>query len=77
MDIKQVITPESQGVWIASTFIVALLALVVAFASLKRTNSVIVGTQAQVMVLNQKIQELKAGSAAAPAVAAAEAPAAK
>lgn len=82
MDIKHLVEPESQGTWIVATFILALLALVVAFASLKRTNSVLVGTQAEVMVLNNKIEKLKSNGAQAPVAAAApaaasEAPAAK
>lgn len=83
MDIKHIIEPERQGLWIAVTFIVALLALTLGFASLHRTNGVLVGTQAEVLFLNNKIEQLKANSAkasaapAAPAVAATETPAAK
>ncbi|GAB3545557.1 hypothetical protein GCM10027343_22140 [Noviherbaspirillum agri] len=82
MDIKHLVEPQSQGTWIVATFIVALLALVVAFASLKRTNSVLVGTQAEVMVLNNKIEQMKSAGAqapvaAAPAAASSDAPAVK
>lgn len=79
MDINHVIEPERQGLWIAVTFIVALLALSLAFAALKRTNSVLIGTQAEVLFLTKKIQKLEAANGKAPATppAAAEAPAAK
>lgn len=77
MEVKHIIDPERHGLWIAASFILALLALVVAFASMQRTNIVLVGTQAEVVALNNKIEALKAEKAA-PAVAptAAAAPAA-
>lgn len=73
MDIKHIIEPERQGLWIAATFILALLALSLAFASLQRTNGVLVGTQAEVVFLNNKIEKLKAEVAKAPATPAAPA----
>lgn len=61
--------------WTAAGFILALLALVLAFVSMHRTNMVLLATQAQVMVLSKKIDESKAsgataqlGAPAAPAV---------
>lgn len=79
MDINHIIEPERHGLWIAATFIVALIALSLAFATLKRTNSVLVGTQAEVGFLNKKIQKLEEANGKAPAATAAtaEAPAAK
>lgn len=69
MQLNHIIEPERQGLWIAATFIVALLALSLAFAALKRTNSLLVGTQAEVVFLNNKIEEMKAEKAKSPAAA--------
>lgn len=78
-DMKHVIDPERMGVWVAATFVLALLALVLAFVALHRNNDLAYVTQAEVMVLNKKVEDLKKAQAApapiAPA-ANAEAPAA-
>lgn len=62
MDVNHIIEPERQGLWIAATFIVALLALVLAFASLKRVNNLTFVTQAEALALNQKIEQSKSGN---------------
>ncbi|MDP2108660.1 MAG: hypothetical protein Q8J67_06400 [Rhodocyclaceae bacterium] len=59
MELKHIIDPERQGLWIAVGFILALLALVVGLFALQRANEVLVGTQMQVLVLNQKIETLR------------------
>lgn len=73
-DIKHVIDPERMGVWVAVTFVLALLALVLAFVALHRNNDLAYVTQAEVMVLNKKIEDMKktqaASAPAAPAAAA-------
>ncbi|WP_048440723.1 hypothetical protein [Caenimonas sp. SL110] len=61
------IETENLPIWTVSAMIVALLALVVAFASIYRTHIVIVGTQSQVLTLNKKIEELRSRSTAAVA----------
>lgn len=78
MEVRHIIEPERHGLWIAVAFILALLALGLAFASLQRVNVVLVATQAEVVALNNKIEKLKLASAKAeaPATAAAAAPAA-
>jgi len=71
---KPLISPQNVPLWIVAGFIVALVALIVAFTGLYRTNMVLLATQAQVMVLNKKIEEVKSpvataqlGAPAAPA----------
>ena len=55
-DIKHVIEPERFGIWIAATFVIALLALVMTLVGLKRTNDLMYITQAEVLLLNKKIE---------------------
>ena len=59
MDINHIIEPERQGLWIAAGFIVALFALVLGLAAIQKVDTVLVGTQAQILVLNGKIDGLK------------------
>jgi Tfp pilus assembly protein PilN len=54
-DIKHVIEPERFGIWIAVTFVIALLALIVALGAVKQANEVTAITQAEILLLNQKI----------------------
>lgn len=80
MNIQHIIEPERQGLWIAATFVIALLALVLAFMSLKRVNATLVGTQIEVLALKKKMdaaQGDKTLAAPAPAAPASEVPAAK
>lgn len=73
-DLKHIIEPERQGLWIAVTFIIALLALVVALVGISRINNTVVATQLEVLVLNQRIAALQAKQTApAPATPAAPA----
>lgn len=69
-DFKHIIEPERIGLWVAASFILALLALVVAIVGIQRNAELAVMTQSEVMMLNQKIVEAQP----APAV---EAPAAE
>lgn len=55
-DIKHIIEPERFGIWIAVTFVIALLALVVAIGAVKQTNDLTTITQGQVLLLNKKIE---------------------
>ena len=74
---SHIIEQERQGFWIAASFIVALLALILAFSALWRLNSVMVGSQMEIFALNSKIETLKGKMtqpAAAPMSAAADAP---
>jgi len=56
-DIKHVIDPERFGIWIAVTFVVALMALVLSVVGLKRTHDLAYVTQAEVLILNKKIEK--------------------
>jgi len=64
---KPIIDPANLPIWTASGFAVALLALVLAFVAVYRTNVVNVGTQLEILSLNKKID---AQRNAPPAVAA-------
>lgn len=80
MDANHIIEPERHGLWIAATFTLALLALVLGFASLHRINLSIAGTQGEIVGLNNKIEQIKSERAAerqAASAAAVAAPAAK
>lgn len=64
-DTKHIIEPERFGIWIAVTFVIALLALIVAIVAVKKTNDLTLITQGEVLLLNKKIEA--AQPAAAPA----------
>jgi hypothetical protein len=66
MDVTHIIEPERQGLWIAAGFIIALLALVVGLAAIQKINTVFVGTQAEVVALNNKIEKMKASQPTQP-----------
>jgi hypothetical protein len=67
-DFKHIIEPERIGLWVAATFVLALLALVVALVGIQRNAELAVVTQSEVMMLNKKIVENQPSSAAeAPA----------
>lgn len=68
---KHIIEPERYGTWIAVTFVLALLALVMALGAVKQVNDLTVVTQGQVLLLNKKIE---GNQPAAPAAAEAAAP---
>lgn len=61
-EIKHIIETERLGLWVASTFIVALLAVVLALISLIRSNDLMYMTQAEVLLLNKKIEGAKSGA---------------
>jgi hypothetical protein len=56
---KHIIEPERHGLWIAVTFIIALLALALSVTSIVRANIVHTGTQMEVVILNKKIEDLR------------------
>lgn len=51
-----IIEPERLGLWVAVTFVIALLALVVSLIGLSRTNDLMYMTQTEVLLLNKKIE---------------------
>ncbi len=63
-DFKHIITPERTGLWVAASFIVALLALVVSFVAMQRLNAATYLTQLQIVQLNQKVDANKNGTPA-------------
>lgn len=77
MEIKHIIEPERMGLWVAVTFILALLALVVGIVAISRGNQLALVTQTQMLMLNKKVEVSQQKAAAAPAMAPAAAPAAK
>lgn len=68
---SHLIEQERHGFWIVAAFIIALLALVLALTAIWRLNVTLVGSQAEMMVMNSKIEALKMAppsvSAAMPA----------
>ena len=56
---QHIITPESMGTWVASGFILAILALGMAMISLYRSNVTLAGTQLEIIALNQKIEDMQ------------------
>ncbi len=56
-DFKHIIEPERIGLWVAASFVLALLALVVAIVGIQRNAELAVVTQSEVMMLNKKIVE--------------------
>ncbi len=71
-DFKHIIEPERMGFWVAATFVVALLALVVGIVAVKRNNELAYMTQMQFLVLSKKVEQGATGEAA-PAAPAPEA----
>lgn len=59
MSDNQLIAPERQGLWTVASFVLALLAFVLAIVGIYRTNVVLYGTQIEVLALNKKIESLK------------------
>jgi hypothetical protein len=57
-----IIEPENMGLWTAAAFILALLALVMSFVNLYRSNEMLALTQMEIVTLNNKM-----GGAGAPA----------
>jgi len=50
-----IIEPENMGLWTAATFILALLALIMSFVNLYRSNQMLALTQMEIVTLNNKI----------------------
>ena len=68
MDNQNIIEPKNLPMWTAASLIVGLLALTLAVTDLYRSSAAALITQAQVLVLNQKIQALSAPTAGQPGV---------
>lgn len=76
-DEKHIIEPQRLGLWVAVAFVIALLALAMSIISMKRTSDQMIVTQAEILLLNKRIQALQKDVAPAPVPApAAAAPAA-
>ena len=71
-DLKHIIEPERLGLWVAVTFILALLALVTALVGIQRNNELAYITQAEVLLLNKKAEGMKPEGNAPAAAAKAE-----
>jgi len=61
-NMDHIIEPDRQGIWIAATFIVALLALVVAIVGVSRNNDLMYMTQTELLLINDKIEALQTGT---------------
>jgi hypothetical protein len=57
---KNVIIPQSRvGIWIVATLIIALLAFIMSIVALRRIYTTATVTQAEILSLNKKIEQLK------------------
>ena len=59
-DLKHIIEPERMGLWVAATFVLALLALVTAIGVAWDIENTAYVTQAEVLILNKKIENVAA-----------------
>jgi len=75
-NMDNIIEPSRQGIWVAATFVMALLALVVAIVGVTRNSELLYMTQTELLLVNQKIEALQGGKAPAAAPVAPAAPAA-
>lgn len=66
---KHIIDPQRLGVWVAATFVLALLALVLSLVNLKRTGEGLLISQTEILLLNNKIEALQKNAAQPPAPA--------
>ena len=66
---QHIIEPERHGIWIAVTFILALLALVVALVGINRSSTAEATMEMEILMLNQKMAVHHPPSAAAQPVA--------
>jgi len=57
-EIKHMIEPERLGLWVAVTFVIALLALVVSLIGFNASKNLMYMTQTEVLLLNKKIEAL-------------------
>ena len=69
-DEKHIIEPQRLGLWVAVTFILALLALVLSLVNMKRTGEGLLISQTEILLLNKKIEALQKD--ATPPVSAAQ-----
>ena len=65
---SHIIAPENMGLWVAVTFVLALLALAASLVNLYQTSEMMVLTQTEILMLNNKV-EGAADTMAAPNVA--------
>ena len=57
-DIKHLIEPERFGLWIAVTFVIALLALVLGLFGIIHSSNLMYVTQTEALLLNKKIDNI-------------------
>jgi len=69
-NMDNIIEPDRQGIWVAATFILALLALVIAIVGVTRNNDLMYMTQTELLLIHSKIEALEAGKAPPAATAA-------
>lgn len=56
---NHIIEQDRQGLWIAATFVIALLALVLSFINMDRNHALAVGTQVEVLALHEHITAMQ------------------
>lgn len=70
MSDHQLIAPERQGLWTVAAFVLALFAFILAVVGIYRTNTLLYGTQIEVLALNKKIESMRQATPPAPVAAA-------
>lgn len=63
-ELKHIIEPERMGLWVAVTFILTLLSLVIGLVSIQRITITTAATQVEVALLNKQIADLRKAAAA-------------
>lgn len=74
MSTKPLIEPERLGLWVAATFVLALLALVIGVIAMQRTATSFVVSQAEFVLLSEKVNEMERKAAATASAITASAP---
>lgn len=77
---SNIIEQERHGLWIAASVIIGIVAVVMALLAFNRANAALVGLQAEILILNKKVEDMRrtlpppAAQPAAPTAAKSDAP---
>ena len=61
-----IIESSRLGLWVAASFVLAMLSLVVGLVAIKRLSDATVITQTELLVLDQKIEAMRPGAPGMP-----------
>lgn len=74
---SNIIDEERHGLWIAASVIIGIAAVIMALIALNRANATLIGLQAEILLLNKKVESMRTTqppAQLAPPVAKADAP---